>query len=171
MPSGDTLLGALLGAAYDLCGVGSRLPDCRVLAYRDSLPPGLVGVYVPVLDAEDSIHIGILSDVCSCDALARMFDETAGRSELRMRTAISQLARDLARGLARRAAPLAQLVVGAPVFVDGVARRTRGSGVRAAEVVFGITRATLVLIGSEALVQSDWPGADTQARSRREEHR
>src|SRR5882724_6766207 len=70
LPSGDALIRALISAAYELCEESPRLSECRVLAYRDSLPPGLIGSYVPVLGSNSAIHVGILSDVCSCDALA-----------------------------------------------------------------------------------------------------
>ena len=168
---GDDIVSALIDAASALCESVPRLAECRVLAYRDSLPPGLIGSYVPVLGSDTSIHVGILSDVCSCDALAWLTDGVGVRSELGTRTALSELAQRLAWGLARRTNPGAPLAVGAPVFVDGIARRTRSACVRAVEVVFGVTRATLVVIGSEALIQSDWPGMDKRVRSRPERER
>jgi hypothetical protein len=171
LPSGDALISALTDAASSLSESAPRLAECRILAYRDSLPPGLVGAYVPVLGAGSAIHVGILSDVCSCDALAWLLEASVSRSDLGTRTALCELTQRLARALARRASPDAPLAVGEPVFVDGVARRTRSARVRAVEVVFGVTRATLVVVGSEALIQSDWPGMDNRARSRLERDR
>jgi hypothetical protein len=168
LPSGDALIGALIEAASALCESTPQLAECRVLAYRDSLPPGLVGSYVPVLGSDSAIHVGILSDVCSCDALAWLIEASGAHSEVGMRTALCELTQCLARALACCTNPSAPLAVGAPVFVDGIARRTRSACVRAVEVVFGVTRATLVVIGSEALIQSDWPGMDKRVRSRPE---
>jgi hypothetical protein len=171
LPSGDALIRALIAAACSLCEAAPRLQECRILAYRDSLPPGLIGAYVPVLGADSAIHVGILSDVCSCDALAWLVEASATRSDLGTRTALCELTQRLARALAHRASPSAPFSVGEPVFVDGIARRTRSACVRAVEVVFGVTRATLVVVGSEALIQSDWPGMDKRARSRPERER
>jgi hypothetical protein len=171
LPSGDALISALIDAASSLSEGAPRLAECRILAYRDSLPPGLVGSYVPVLGADNAIHVGILSDVCSCDALAWLVEGSVARSEVGTRTALCELTQRLARALARRASPSAPLAVGEPVFVDGVARRTRSARVRAVEVVFGVTRATLVVVGSEALIQSDWPGMDKRVRLRLERDR
>jgi hypothetical protein len=168
LPAGDALIGALVAAASALCESSPRLAECRVLAYRDSLPPGLIGSYVPVIDGDSSIHVGILSDACSCDALAWLIDDSAAHSALRTRSALSELTQRLAAGLSRRSETGAPLAVGAPVFIDGIARRTRGACVRAVEVAFGVTRATLVVVGSEALVQSDWPRMDKPARAHAE---
>ena len=163
VPSGDDLMRALIAAASALCESSPRLSDCRVLAYRDSLPPGLIGSFVPVLGREGSIHVGILSDVGSCDALAWLLDVSRTRSGLATRTTLSELAQRLACELARRSGALP---VGDAVFVEGIVRRTRNTCLRAVEVAFGMTRATLVVTGPEALVQSDWPGMDRKARAR-----
>jgi hypothetical protein len=168
LPAGDILLGALIAAASDLCDAMPRLQNCRVLAFRDSLPPGLVGAYVPVLGSDHAIHVGLLSDVCSCDELARMRETAQTLSGLDTRTALSELTHALAARLAYRANPQGRLAVGPAVFVDGIARRTRSVGVRAAEVAFADTRATLVLVGSEALIQSEWPGAERRTHQRSE---
>lgn len=168
IPSGDDLKLALIRAAFTLCEGTPRLPDCRVLAYRDTLPLGLVGSFVPVLGRDSSIHVGILSDACSCDILAWLIDSEVTRSDFATRSAISALAQRLARGISRASGAL---TVGNAVFVDGIARRTRTDCVRAVEVVFGTTRATLVVTGPEALVQSDWPGMDRMARQRVEKER
>ncbi len=170
VPSGDDLMRALIAAASALCGSMPRLSDCRVLAYRDSLPPGLVGSFVPVLGRDSSIHVGILSDVCSCDALAWLVEGGTTRSDLGTRTALSNLTQRLACGLAW-ASEGGALTVGDAVFVDGIVRRTRTACIRAVEVVFGVTRATLVVTGPEALIQSDWPGMDRRLRSRMERER
>ena len=163
VPSGDDLMRALIDAGSALCESSPGLSDCRVLAYRDSLPPGLIGSFVPVLGSEGSIHVGILSDVCSCDALAWLLDVGSTRSGLATRTTLSELAQRLACELARRSGALP---VGDAVFVEGIVRRTRNTCLRAVEVAFGVTRATLVVTGPEALVQSDWPGMDRKARAR-----
>ncbi len=161
---------AVIVAASALSESMPRLSDCRVLAYRDSLPPGLVGSFVPVLGQGSSIHLGILSDVCSCDALAWLVEGGLTRSDLGTRTALSHLAQRLAFGLARMSGDGA-LTVGDAVFVDGIIRRTRNACIRAVEVVFGVTRATLVVTGAEALIQSEWPGMDRRQRSRAEGER
>ena len=96
LPSGDALISVLIEAACSLCESAPLLQECRILAYRDSLPPGLIGAYVPVLGADNAIHVGILSDVCSCDALAWLIEGSG--SALRGRHANDALRADSVLG-------------------------------------------------------------------------
>jgi hypothetical protein len=75
--------------------------------------------------------------------------------------ALSELARELCLRVVRRSDPTLALVPGPPVFIDGMARRTRSSRLRAAEVAFGHLRATLTLSGWDAVRVSDWPGRES----------
>ena len=61
---------ALVAAAEDLEQLVPEFATCRALAYRDSLPGGLIGAYVPIVGGGETFHVGVLSDVCSCDMLA-----------------------------------------------------------------------------------------------------
>jgi hypothetical protein len=143
--SPDALLPQLVDATTNLSAIGPLLLPCRVLAFRDSLPPGLVGAYVTLLGARDSLHVGVLADDASCIALARRMSATTELDSVSVRSRMCDIARNLGRALAHRIGGL-HIAVSEPVFVDGIARRTSDVGLRAAEVVLGGTRATLVVV-------------------------
>ena len=144
----DTLLPLVVEATVNLAALSPGFLPCRVLAYRDSLPPGLVGAYVTLLGKRDSLHVGVLSDDASCIALARRVRTNAGRAldGVNVRTSMCDIARHLGEGLGRRIRTRRWVAVSEPVFVDGIARCTRDVGLRAAEVVLGSSRVTLVVV-------------------------
>jgi hypothetical protein len=161
----DALLPLVVEATANLAVLSSGFVPCRVLAYRDSLPPGLVGAYVTLLGKRDSLHVGVLSDDASCIALARRMRANAGETldGVKVRTSMCDIARSLGEGIGRTIRTRRWVAVSEPVFVDGIARSTRDVGLRAAEVVFGATRATLVLVSRRKHAQN----AKTAARASR----
>lgn len=151
LTSPEALMPRLIEATTSLVSIGPRLLPCRVLAYRDALVPGAKGAYVTLLGAWDSLHIGILADDASCIALARRMSLTGELDSVSVRTRICDIARQLGLALGQmmgdpHLAHLPELAVSEPVFVDGIAYRTHDACLRAAEVVLGGTRATLVVV-------------------------
>jgi hypothetical protein len=145
-PSSEILLPLLVEATTNIGTVAPLLLPCRVLAYRDALPPGLVGAYVTLFGGHESVHVGVLSDDTSCVAIARRSPlARAALDAVGVRTVMCNVARTLGDGLRRRLWTTLHVSVSEPVFVDGIARRTHGLSLRAAEVVLGGARATLVL--------------------------
>lgn len=157
-PMCEALFRAVIDAGADVARLAPELSPCRALAYRYSLPPGLVGAYVPVLGLATGFHVGVLADVCSCDLLTGALNRAHEPSQPGVRAALSELALELALGVLRRADPVLRLAIGPALFVDGLARRARPARLRAAEVAFGSISATLALVSLEALRDSDWPG-------------
>jgi hypothetical protein len=147
--SPQEFLPRLIDAASSLGAIGPRLLPCRVLAYRDSLPPGLVGAYVTLLAGCDSLHIAVLADETGCVALARRMDCIGVLDAVSVRTRICDIARHLGMKSGQNAGSV-HLAVSEPVFVDGVAWRTHDASLRAAEVVLGGTRATLVVVARQS---------------------
>jgi len=157
-PLSEELFRAVIGAGADVARLAPELSRYRALAYSYSLPPGLVGAYVPVMGAATGFHVGVLADVCSCELLTGALNRAHEPSEPGVRAALSELALELALGVLRRVDPALRLAIGRPLFVDGLARRTRRARLRAAEVAFGGIDATLALVSLEALRDTDWPG-------------
>jgi hypothetical protein len=157
-PMREALFRAVVDAGADVARLLPELSTYRALAYSYSLPPGLVGAYVPVMGVATGFHVGVLADVCSCDRLTGALNRAHEPSEPGVRAALSELALELALGVLRRVDPALRLAVGPSLFVDGVTRRTRRARVRAAEVAFGSIDATLALVSLEALRDTDWPG-------------
>lgn len=153
LASPEAFLPQLIEATSSLGAIGPRLLPCRVLAYRDSLPPGLMGAYVTLLGPCDSLHVAILGDEVSCVALARRMacgmEQPGELDSVSVRTRVCDIARYLAMTSGQNMG-VTHLAVGDPVFVDGVAWRTHDAGLRAAEVVLGGTRATLVVVARQS---------------------
>ena len=158
--AGEALFRAVLVAGSELGELTPELSGCRTLTERHSLPAGMVGAYVPLLGSAAGFHVGILADVCSCELLTGALNRAREPREPGVRAALSELADELGLRVVRRLDPTLRLTLGRPLFVDGLARRTRAARLRAAEVAFGNIRATLALVGLEALRGSDWPGKD-----------
>jgi hypothetical protein len=148
---------ALLAAAGDLEQFVPELAPCRALAYRDSLPGGLIGAYVPIVRSCETFHVGVLSDVCSCDLLAGTLARVHEPEERGVKAPLSALARELCRRFLDHVDPDHRLVLRSTIFVDGFSRHLHAGRVQAVEVVLGSIRATLVLTGADALRASEWP--------------
>jgi hypothetical protein len=141
-----------------------ELANCRTLAFSPALPAGLVGAYVPVTSGETAFYVGIVSDICSCGSLARIWERARADFQLGVRAALLDLARELGLRFVRHTEPALSLVPGRPIFVDGVSRHRRPARLRAAEVAFGNVHATLTMTSWDALRETDWPGRDVAAR-------
>ena len=157
---------ALVAAAEDLEQFAPELALCRALAYRDSLPGGLIGAYVPIVGSREAFHVGVLSDVCSCDLLAGTLARVHEPEEPGVKAPLSALARELGRRFLDHVDPDHQLVLRSTIFVDGFSRHLRAGRVQAVEVVLGSTRATLVLTGADSLRASEWPSQSFLANRR-----
>jgi hypothetical protein len=168
-PECDALFRAVITAGGELGELTPELADCRPLAFGSSLPSGLVGAYVPVTSREAAFYVGIVSDICSCGSLARIWERVRADFQLGVRAALLDLAHELGRRFVRHTEPALSLVPGRPIFIDGVARHRRPARLRAAEVAFGHVHATLTMTSWDALRETDWPGRDSAAgRSKRQ---
>lgn len=157
---------ALVAAAEDLEQFAPELAPCRALAYRDSLPGGLIGAYVPIVGSAETFHVGVLSDVCSCDLLAGTLARVREPEERGVQAPLSALTRELGLRFLDHVDPDHLLVLRSTIFVDGFSRHLRAGRVRAVEVVLGSIRATLVLTGADSLRASEWPSQSFLANRR-----
>ena len=57
-PMCELLFRAVIDAGADVALLAPELSACRALAYRYSLPSGLVGAYVPVIGVATGFHVG-----------------------------------------------------------------------------------------------------------------
>ena len=157
---------ALVAAAEDLEQFAPELAPCRALAYRDSLPGGLIGAYVPIVGSGEAFHVGVLSDVCSCDLLAGALARVREPEERGVKAPLSALVHELGLRFLDHVDPDHQLVLRSTIFVDGFSRHLRAGRVQAVEVVLGSIRATLVLTGPDSLRASEWPSQSFLANRR-----
>jgi hypothetical protein len=157
---------ALVAAAEDLEHFAPELGPCRALAYRDSLPGGLIGAYVPIVGGGETFHVGVLSDVCSCDLLAGTLARVHEPEERGVKAPLSALARELGLRFLDHVDPDHLWVLRSTIFVDGFSRHLRAGRVQAVEVVLGSIRATLVLTGADSLRASEWPSQSLLANRR-----
>ena len=136
-------LSALL-ASVARVGESSNRFTSRVLAYRESVPPGLSGAFVALAGEQRSFQVGLLSDPLgwqSLDALVR------AAAPLPIETHVaSALVTEIARALMLGVPEAAELTLGMPLFVDGGVVVGKDTEVQAADVVLGQTRALLVLL-------------------------
>jgi len=131
--------------------------SCRVLAYRESIPPGLLGGYIALTSSERALQVGLLSDIIGWQSLTRVTEshEAPARDEV-VRGAcalVTAAARALSAEL--RGDPLS---IGLPLFVDGSVLACPETELQAADIVLGSTRALLVLLAprsSEAAAKDD----------------
>lgn len=141
--------------------------SCRVLAYRESIPPGLVGGYIALTSSERSLQVGLLSDILGWQSLTRVTEshETPARDEVVRGacTLVTAAARALSAELGGDG-----VSIGLPLFVDGSVLACPETELQAADIVLSSTRALLVLLAprsSEAATsdESSTPGAASVA--------
>jgi hypothetical protein len=125
------------------------LLSCRVLAYRESIPQGLVGGYIALTSSARSLQVGLLSDILGWQSLTRVTEshETPARDEV-VRGAcalVTAAARALSAELGGDA-----MSIGLPLFVDGSVLACPETELQAADIVLGSTRALLVLLAPRA---------------------
>lgn len=136
-------LSALL-ASVARVGESSNRFTSRVLAYRESVPPGLSGAFVALAGENRSFQIGLLSDPLgwqSLDALVRAAEPTGIDAHV-----ASTLVTWIARTLQASIPEASELALGLPLFVDGGVVVGKDTEVQAADVVLGQTRALLLLL-------------------------
>jgi len=130
-------------ASVTAVGQASRVA-CRVLAYRESVPSGSSGAFVALVGEQRSFQIGLLSDPLgwqSLDALVQ--GDAGGLAEAHVAARLVTLT---ARALQASVPEAAALTLGLPLFVDDGVAIGQDTEVRAADIVFGQTRALLVLL-------------------------
>ena len=135
----------LLASMTSLGQTLHRFP-CRVLAYRESVPPGLSGSFIAVAGASRSLQIGLMSDPIGWQALSQALEESAPTSSDAMVHGASELAFAAARAFKAGLPDGDELTLGMPLFVDGGLVVGSDTEVHAADVVLGSTRALLVLL-------------------------
>jgi hypothetical protein len=138
------LTGQLLAAATE---VHRRLPSfpCRMLAYRESVPTGMSGVYVSLSGAHVEHVVGLLAPAASWQALTRALDHDQPRREPR---SLVECACEISRALAdafRRTSSEADCVMGLPLFAEGMVSGGRKLTRLVIDVVLGESAALLVL--------------------------
>lgn len=162
-PVPSATLSALLTGMTSLSGAETRTP-CRVLAYRESIPPGLLGAYIALTSSEHSLQVGLLSDILGWQSLTNVTEshETPARDEV-VRAACS-LVTAAARGLCAELGGEA-MSIGLPLFVDGSVLACPGTELQAADIVLGSTRALLVLLAPRPgeVVKKDEPSTPRAA--------
>jgi hypothetical protein len=138
-------MNALLASMTSLCQTLHRFP-CRVLAYRESVPPGLSGSFVAVAGAGRSLQVGLLADPLGLQALSDALHDDGASSPVALVTGASELATAAARAFRAELPNSEELTLGLPLFVDGGVVVGSDTEVHAADVVLGSTRALLVLL-------------------------
>lgn len=138
-------LRALLAGMTALAEAHQRLP-CRVLAYRESIPPGLSGSFVAVAGGGRSFQVGVLCDPLGWHALAAVLGEQSLRATESPVNASADIATFAARGLIAGLPGAGVLSLGMPLFVDGGVAVGTDTETHAADVVLGTTRALVVLL-------------------------
>ncbi|HVY27774.1 MAG TPA: hypothetical protein VHB79_14565 [Polyangiaceae bacterium] len=134
----------LLAAVTEL---HSRLPSfpCRVLAYRESVPSGLCGVYVSLCGAHTEQVIGLLAPGTTWDALTRALDRDRPRREPRgVVEGACEVSRTLAESF-RHTLPDSQCVIGLPLFAEGMVSGGRRLQLQVCDVVLAGKPVLLVL--------------------------
>jgi len=144
-PVPSATMTALLAGISSLSSPGARL-SCRVLAYRESIPPGLSGGYVSLTSERRALQIGLLSDILGWRSLHGVVEP----DEARARDEVIEVARDLvtvvAHAFAGELLDEPALSIGLPLFVEGGVLAGPETDVQAADIVLGSTRALLVLL-------------------------
>ena len=138
-------MSTLLTSMAVLCRTLHRFP-CRVLAFRESVPPGLSGSFVAVAGAGRSLQIGLLADPMGWQALSQALHEDASTAPQDVAQGASELATAAATAFKQGLPDSADLTLGMPLFVDGGVVVGEDTEIQAADVVLGSTRALLVLL-------------------------
>jgi hypothetical protein len=131
--------------------LSSRLPSfpCRVLAYRDVVPGGLCGSYVS-LSGERSEHIvGLLSHTLGWEALSQALDHDLPRPASRgLVEGACEIGKIVAEAFRSRLPDAPAVVVGLPLFAEGLVSSGRRFELHAADIALGGTLVLLVLFSS-----------------------
>ena len=151
----DDPMHALLASMTAIERLGLQLSPSRVLAYRESVPSGLLGAYLSAVGKSRRFQIGLLTDEGGSHQLVRLLargPQILCRPNQNHREILGKLLLHAATSFVARLDPEG-LQLGPVLFVDGTVHAARSLTVRAADVAFGCTRALLVLM-------TDDPAAD-----------
>lgn len=118
------------------------LSGCRVLAYRESIPVGMAGVYVGLVDDHRTFQVGLLSDPVGCRELSEA--ATASSEPVSMVAGLCELTMDVVHSFSQEIRTTF-LRVGIPLFIDTPPFVCPNVAVEAADVALGRTRAMLTL--------------------------
>jgi hypothetical protein len=118
------------------------LPGCRVLAYRESVPVGMSGVYVSLVDVHRAFHIGLLSDPVGCRELSEA--ATASGERMSMVAGLCKLTMDLVHGFGQEIRAVS-LRAGIPIFSETPPFVCSNVLVETAHIALGRVRAMLAL--------------------------
>ncbi|HEV8547735.1 MAG TPA: hypothetical protein VGQ57_01885 [Polyangiaceae bacterium] len=158
-PVASITLSALLTSMTAAAGAAEGLP-CRVLAYREAVPPGLVGSYVALTGPGLRLQVGFLSDVLGWQSLGRRADDgLATLSKNVVLETASRFVTSAASALCRGFAPASDVAVGLPLFVEGGVAVGADVEVQAADIVLGSTRALLVVFAERGVTAVESGGA------------
>jgi hypothetical protein len=138
-------MSALLASMTSLSQTLHRFP-CRVLAFRESVPPGLSGSFVAVAGGGRSLQIGLMSDPMGWQTLSQALHTQTSSTPETLVNGASELTAAAAIAFKHELPDGAQLTLGMPLYVDGGIVVSDDTEVQAADVVLGSTRALLVLI-------------------------
>jgi len=147
-PCPDDPMSILLGSMTVIEGLSLQLSPCRVLAYRETVPTGLLGAYLSVGSKARQFQLGLLTDDCGCCQLGHLLaigpraaTEAAGCRREVLGTLLLRLASAFAARVDSEG-----LLLGPVLFVEGAVHASPSLTIRAADVAFGCTRALLVLM-------------------------
>jgi hypothetical protein len=138
-------MSALLTSMNSLARTLHRFP-CRVLAFRESVPPGLSGSFVAVAGGGRSLQVGLLSDPMGWQRLSQALHDDLVCTPETLVSGASELATAAAAAFRRELPDSDELTLGMPLFVDGGVSVGDDTEIQAADVVLGSTRALLVLL-------------------------
>jgi hypothetical protein len=125
--------------------------SCRVLAYRESVPSGLCGGYVSVSGGKAEHVVGLLSHPLGWDSLGRALDHDVPLAERRgLLEGACELTSIVAHAFRRQLRDDAVLV-GVPLFADGMVSTGRHLELQAADIALGSCLVLLVLFSRGAL--------------------
>lgn len=144
-PNPSSFMNQLVNAMTEL---SSRLPSfpCRVLAYRESVPSGLCGSYVSLSGEKTDHIIGLLSHPLGWEALSRSLDHDLPRRESRgLVEGACEIGKIVADAFRCRVPETSSLVVGLPLFAEGMVSSGRRIELQAADVALGGSLVLLVL--------------------------
>lgn len=128
--------------------LGSRLPSfpSRVLAYRESVPPGLCGTYVSLSGGETEHIIGLLSHPLGWESLSRALDNDLPQALPRgLVEGACEVGRIVADGFKSGLREPSEYTLGLPLFVEGMVSSSRLIDLSAADIALGNSVVLLVL--------------------------
>lgn len=149
----DEPMATLIAAMAAIEVLSLQLSPCRVLAYRESLPSGLLGAHIAVIGERRRYQIALLTDAGGCRTLSSLLagvERSDSGVSSRAREVLCDVVWKVANSFAGRL-DRGALLPGLPLFVEGDLHASRTLRVQAADVALGSTRALLALVSSRGL--------------------